>query len=63
MKRNVEYVDVENLTELPDIQIGKKYLKFLGGTKKYRCFIVDKNYSRYNFYKEYLDLIDKMLYP
>lgn len=63
MKKNIDYIDVNNLGELPIISSGKRYLEFLGGTKKYRCFIVDVNYSRCKFYKEYLEYIDIALHP
>lgn len=63
MKENIEYVDVENLNELPKLKNDKRYLEFLGGTKKYRCFVVDQNYPRCNFYRDHLELIDKMLHP
>lgn len=63
MKKNIEYVDVENLNELPKLKNDKRYLEFLGGTKKYRCFVVDQNYPRCNFYRDHLELIDKMLHP
>lgn len=63
MKENIEYIDTNDLDNLPDIPTNKRYLEFLGGTKKYRCFIVDKNYPRCNFYREHLALIDEMLHP
>lgn len=63
MKKNIDYVDVYDLEKLPKLQTNKRYLEFLGGTKKYRRFIVDKDYPRCDFYKEHLELIDEVLYP
>ncbi len=63
MREGINYIDVDKLSDLPEISSEKKYLEFLGGLRRYRCFIVNKNYSRYDFYNEHLDLIDKSLYP
>jgi len=63
MKKILDFIDVEELDNLPKLSSDKRYLEFLGGTKKYRCFIVDKEYPRCDFYKEHLELIDKILYP
>lgn len=63
MKENIEYIDIDDLDRLPNIPSNKKYLEFIGGTKKYRCFIVDNSYSRWDFYDEHLEFIDKAFYP
>lgn len=63
MKKNINYIDVDGLDRLPSISKNKKYLEFIGGTKKYRCFIVDDFYSRWDFYDEHAELIAKEFYP
>lgn len=63
MNKNMNYIDIDNIKELPKISSENRYIEFFGGTKKYRCFIVDKDYTRYSFYREHLELIDKSLYP
>ena len=63
LKENIEYIDINNLDCLPNVPKNKRYLEFIGGTKKYRCFIVDDNYSRWDFYNEHLELIDKVFHP
>lgn len=63
MERNIKFFDVENLADIPNTSKDKKYLEFLGGTKKYRCFLVDKKYPRCDFYKYHIDLIDPILHP
>ena len=63
MTKNIDYIDVYDIEKLPKLQTNKRYLEFLGGTKNYRCFIVENNYPRCDFYKEHLELIDKVLHP
>ena len=63
MKESIDYIDVDKLSDLPEISSGRKYLEFLGGLRRYRCFIVNKNCSRCDFYNEHLYLIDKSLHP
>lgn len=63
MRESIDYIDVDKLSDLPEISSEKKYLEFLGGLRRYRCFIVKKNYSRCDFYNEHLNLIDKSLHP
>lgn len=58
-----DYIDVNNLKELPKLNKEKRYLEFLGGTKQYRCFIVDKNLPRCDFYKNNSELISQFLQP
>ena len=62
-KEEYKYIDVDNLEQLPKLNDGKRYLEFLGGTKQYRCFIVDKNLPRCDFYKNNSDLISDFLQP
>lgn len=63
MNKKYDYVDVNKLEELPIISEDKRYLEFLGGNKKYRCFIVDKALPRCEFYKYNSDLISEFLQP
>ena len=57
------YIDVNDLKELPKLSTEKRYLEFLGGTKQYRCYIVDKDLPRCDFYKNNSELISKFLRP
>lgn len=58
-----KYIDVTNLKELPKLRKEKRYLEFLGGTKQYRCYIVDKDLPRCDFYKYNSELISEFLQP
>lgn len=58
-----KFVDIYNLDELPVPEKGKRFLEFMGGEKKYRCYLADKDMPRCDFYKNNIDLIDKMLHP
>lgn len=62
-KEKYNYIDVNNLKELPKLDNTKRYLEFLGGTKQYRCFIVDKDLPRCDFYKNNSELISDFLQP
>jgi len=62
-KEEYKYIDVDNLKQLPKLSGEKRYLEFLGGTKQYRCFIVDKNLPRCDFYKNNSELISDFLQP
>lgn len=62
-KEKYEYIDVNNLKELPKLSAEKRYLEFLGGTKQYRCYIVDKDLPRCDFYKYNPELISEFLQP
>ena len=62
-KEEYKYIDVDNLKQLPKLSEEKRYLEFLGGTKEYRCFIVDKNLPRCDFYKNNSELITDFLQP
>lgn len=57
------YIDVNNLSELPKLNNKKRYLEFLGGTKQYRCYIVDKDLPRCDFYKNNSELVSEFLQP
>lgn len=63
MCKKYDYIDVNNLDELPIVSEDKRYLEFLGGDKQYRCFIVDKSLPRCEFYKNNSDLISEFLHP
>lgn len=58
-----DYIDVDNLEELPILDSKMRYLEFLGGIKTYRCFIVNKDLPRCDFYKNNLELIEPFLHP
>lgn len=59
----LEYIDVNNLEELPKLDDEYRYLDFLGGTKQFRCYIVSKDMPRCLFMEEYRDKLDKILFP
>lgn len=63
MKDDFNYVDVDNLDELPKVDNSKRYLEFLGGSKTYRCFVVSKKLPRCDFYKNHLELLEPFLHP
>ena len=63
MNNVIKYYDADDLNELPKLDKTKRYLEFLGGTKKYRCFIVDRDMPRCDFYKNHLELLEEFLYP
>ena len=58
-----EYIDVNSLAELPELDNDFRYLDFLGGTKQYRCYIVSKDLPRCIFMEKYRDRLDKILWP
>ena len=58
-----EYIDVNSLEELPELDNEYRYLDFLGGTKQYRCYIVSKDLPRCIFMEKYREKLDKILLP
>lgn len=58
-----EYIDVNSLEELPELDNEYRYLDFLGGTKQYRCYIVSKDLPRCVFMEKYREKLDKILLP
>lgn len=58
-----EYIDVNNLDELPKLDNEYRYLDFLGGTKQYRCYIVSKDLPRCVFMEKYREKLDEILLP
>ena len=58
-----EYIDVDNLQELPALSHEYRYLDFLGGTKQFRCYIVSKDLPRCIFMEYYRNELDKILTP
>ena len=58
-----EYIDVNSLEELPELDNDYRYLDFLGGTKQYRCYIVSKDLPRCIFMEKYREKLDKILLP
>ena len=61
--KQYKYIDVNTLKELPKLSEEKRYLEFLGGTKQYRCYIVDKDLPRCDFYKNNSELVSEFLKP
>lgn len=58
-----EYIDVNSLEELPQLDNDYRYLDFLGGTKQYRCYIVSKDLPRCVFMEKYREKLDEILLP
>lgn len=58
-----EYIDVNNLEELPKLNKEYRYLDFIGGTKEYRCYIVSKDLPRCLFMETHRNELDKILLP
>ncbi len=59
----MDYLDVNNLDELPELPIDKRYFDTIGGSKNYRCFIAPIDYPRNKFLLEHESYLDKCLTP
>lgn len=59
----MQHIDVYNVSELPLVKKGYRYLDFLGGTKNLRCFLVPYNMPRCEFLNKYSTLLDETIQP
>ena len=58
-----EYIDVDDLKNLPKCKNGFRYLDYLGGYKNYRCYIVPFDLARCDFNQNYPYVIHESLLP
>jgi len=59
----MEFVDVNDRSELLSLPEGYRYLDFLGGEKELRCFVIPYDMPRSQFVDQHGDLLDECLTP
>lgn len=59
----LDYYDVSNLSELPQLPEGYRYFDFIGGSKEIRCFVVSEDMPRNKFIEENEELLGVHLKP
>lgn len=60
---DIDFIDVDDLRELPKAPSGLRYLDFIGGSKELRCFLLPITFSRAEFLKKYETILDECLVP
>ena len=63
MKRELEYVDVDNREDFPLEPKGYRFIHFYGGTKNYRGYLVSEDLSRADFMEQYPQYIPEQNMP
>lgn len=59
----LDYIDVYELSELPELNGNYRYMDFLGGTKQFRCYVVQKELPRCLFMENHRKELDEILQP
>lgn len=63
MKKELEYIDVENRCDFPEEPKGKRFIHFYGGTKNYRGYLAPEELSRADFMEQYPEYIPEQNIP
>ena len=58
-----EFIDVDDMSQLPPAPEGYRYIDFPGGTKTFQCCLVPRELSRNTFVSQYGHLLDEMVQP
>ena len=64
-KKILEYIDIDDISELPKVPTGVRYVYFYGGTKNYRAYIAPNDMLRADFmeiYPEYIPIQNQPIY-
>lgn len=59
----MDYWDTDDKKSLTTPPQGMRYLDFLGGTRRLRCYLVPEDMPRFTFMDEHADLLDPVLLP
>ena len=59
----MDFLDTDDKHSLPPPPVGMRYLDFLGGTKRIRCYLVPEDMPRLVFLRDYSELLDPALLP